>query len=355
VTGSDYGTWRRLLVYNFKKTLYPKGNPLYDPANPLHGVADTRVISDYPGDPNYQEAYFSILVHYYEIFRDRYGCNIDEVPHERIRRETRAFQNQQDTMSRFLTERLLTTRMLEELRKEADEKAARAATRKERKAQKAAAGATAQSEGASATQAEQAGIAGDEAEEEAVAKAAAKAPARSRFHKRLRDYEALFDEQQRLPEVATLYQQWLASNVRATTLSNIDIQKDLGRTELRKYIKKTGRGDTFLEGARILPRELFMPELPSDRVAELKEKDAMPPGEQAEPIQIEPVEDPDEAVLEEPPLTVLPDAILENSDTEVDTSPREKPSGTRTRRLPRSARRVADERDDNVEPLPITG
>lgn len=98
ISGSDYGTWRRLLTYTFKVKF--KSDP--DPSNPLEKKDDPRLLRDVVRDPEYLQAYLSILVHYYEIFRDRYGGNLDNIPKPTIDAETAAFRQEQDAFSRFI-------------------------------------------------------------------------------------------------------------------------------------------------------------------------------------------------------------------------------------------------------------
>jgi phage/plasmid-associated DNA primase len=103
ITGRDYGTWRRIKVYNFKKTFYPRGSKEYQASNPCHGIANPKFQAECPKDPEYQEAYLGILVYYYGIYRDVYGCDLNSIPHTRIKAETRAYQDAQDLYSKFLS------------------------------------------------------------------------------------------------------------------------------------------------------------------------------------------------------------------------------------------------------------
>lgn len=102
ISGSDYGTWRRLLTYTFKVKF--KADP--DPNNPLEKKDDPRLLREVVRDPEYLQAYLSILVHYYEKFRDKYGSNLDNIPKPTIDRETEQFRQEQDAFSRFVETKL---------------------------------------------------------------------------------------------------------------------------------------------------------------------------------------------------------------------------------------------------------
>lgn len=100
VTGRDYGTWRRLLVYRFKMMFIDNPNP----KNKYEYKRDPKFVNIVTKDPNYKKAYLSILMRYYEMYRDKYNCDLNNIPKPTIDRETRNFQNEQDTVSRFISE-----------------------------------------------------------------------------------------------------------------------------------------------------------------------------------------------------------------------------------------------------------
>lgn len=104
IKGRDYGAWRRLLYYCFKMMFLPKHK--IDPNNPFHCEANTAIMSRWVHDPNYQQAYLSILVHHYERYRDEFGCNLRNVPKTTIDRETEEYQKEQDTITKFVLERV---------------------------------------------------------------------------------------------------------------------------------------------------------------------------------------------------------------------------------------------------------
>jgi phage/plasmid-associated DNA primase len=103
VTGRDYGTWRRLLVYRFKMMFIDNPNP----KNKYEYKRDPKFINIVTKDPNYKKAYLSILMRYYEMYRDKYNCDLNNIPKPTIDKETRTFQNEQDTISRFISEQIV--------------------------------------------------------------------------------------------------------------------------------------------------------------------------------------------------------------------------------------------------------
>jgi phage/plasmid-associated DNA primase len=103
VGGSDHGTWRRIIVYRFKMKFVP--NP--DPANWQERKQDSKWIDYAPSSLQYRRAYLSILVHWYGIYREKYNSNLHQIPKPTIDRETSEYRKEQDTMHRFLEEKVI--------------------------------------------------------------------------------------------------------------------------------------------------------------------------------------------------------------------------------------------------------
>lgn len=103
VGGSDHGTWRRIIVYRFKMKFVP--NP--DPSNWQERKQDSKWIDYAPSSIQYRRAYLSILVHWYEIYREKYNSNLHQIPKPTIDRETSDYRKEQDTMHRFLEEKVI--------------------------------------------------------------------------------------------------------------------------------------------------------------------------------------------------------------------------------------------------------
>lgn len=105
IEGRDYGTWRRILYYHFLMTF--KQAHECDPNDPYQYPVNTDIMDKWVEDPMYQRAYFSILLHYYEILRDKYNGDLRKVPKHNIDRQTIEYAKRQDTITQFVFERII--------------------------------------------------------------------------------------------------------------------------------------------------------------------------------------------------------------------------------------------------------
>lgn len=103
VITTDHGTWRRLRFYEHKVTFCD--NP--DPGNPYEKKIDRRYIDEYANDPEWLAAWLSILGHYWERLQSEYGGDILRVPCATIDRETADYRKTQDTVHRYVLERIV--------------------------------------------------------------------------------------------------------------------------------------------------------------------------------------------------------------------------------------------------------
>lgn len=103
ITGRDYGTWRRILVYYFKMKFVDKP----DPANRFEWPCDYKLVQDVPYQMDYKRAYFSILVYFYEMYRDVYKYNLNNISKPSIDAETQKYRNEQDTIERYISEQIV--------------------------------------------------------------------------------------------------------------------------------------------------------------------------------------------------------------------------------------------------------
>lgn len=99
----EHGTWRRLGYYNAKA----KFTPDPDPNNPYEHKEDLRFATEYIDDPEFHSAYLSILVHFWDRLQDEYGGSVRKVPSPTIDYETEMFRISQDTIHRFIVERVV--------------------------------------------------------------------------------------------------------------------------------------------------------------------------------------------------------------------------------------------------------
>ena len=110
IIGRDYGTWRRILYYRFKRMFKRLDGPIgdrYDPNDPTHSIARQEIIDVWVHDYAYQTAYFSILTHFYEVLRDQYGGDIRRVPKGEVDKETDEYFKEQDTLTQFVGDRVI--------------------------------------------------------------------------------------------------------------------------------------------------------------------------------------------------------------------------------------------------------
>lgn len=105
IRGNDHGTWRRIKVYNFKITF--RSPHEYDPDNRFEKPKDPRFISEVKKDPRYHTAWISILSHWYEKLQVLYQGRLDKVPHPTIMKETNDYRNEEDTVNKFITSRVV--------------------------------------------------------------------------------------------------------------------------------------------------------------------------------------------------------------------------------------------------------
>lgn len=99
----DHGTWRRLWHYTCKTKFCRQP----DPNNPYEKQDDPRFSRQYVEDPDCLQAFLGIMVYFYMRLQREYGGNVKNVPSPTIDRETQVFRNSQDSLNRFITERIV--------------------------------------------------------------------------------------------------------------------------------------------------------------------------------------------------------------------------------------------------------
>jgi len=106
---TDEGFWRRTNYYKSKIKFVQNPNP----ANKYEVKKDERFIREYKKDPRFHEAMLSFLVENNKIFHRKYGGNIEKVNCPTIRKETQEWRNRQDTINRFITQRIVRVNAVE--------------------------------------------------------------------------------------------------------------------------------------------------------------------------------------------------------------------------------------------------
>jgi phage/plasmid-associated DNA primase len=102
IIGNDHGTWRRIWAYRFKMMFV--GNP--NPNNKYEYKENFKFSEIVTKDPNYKRAYLSILVKFYELYRDKYNCDLTLINSPSMDRDTIEYRCEQDTITRFIKEQI---------------------------------------------------------------------------------------------------------------------------------------------------------------------------------------------------------------------------------------------------------
>ena len=103
IKGRDWGTIRRILSYRFKVKF--TNNP--DPNNKYEKKEDTKFIEKYVKDPLYNEAYLSIMIYFYNIYRNIFNSNINKVPSISMQNDTLEYIKNQDTLTKFIHDKII--------------------------------------------------------------------------------------------------------------------------------------------------------------------------------------------------------------------------------------------------------
>jgi phage/plasmid-associated DNA primase len=101
----EEATWRRLRYLNQKMIFKDKLE--FDPENPRHRIADHSFNQKFMYEEATRSAYLSIMTFFHMKLMKYHGGKVEHVPHPTIDRDTLAFRNRQDTLNRFITERML--------------------------------------------------------------------------------------------------------------------------------------------------------------------------------------------------------------------------------------------------------
>ncbi len=104
VLSHEEAVWRRLRYY--RQSVIFRDDLEIDANNPFHRPMDRSFNDDFINDVATRAAYLSILVFYHMKLMRYHGGVIEHVPHPTIDRHTLDFRNRQDTLNRFITERV---------------------------------------------------------------------------------------------------------------------------------------------------------------------------------------------------------------------------------------------------------
>ena len=105
VVSNDYGTWRRLRYLEMKNRMV--ASP--DPSKPNDRLGDHRWMDEYRRDRELVNIAFTIFVEFYYSIKINYKYAIDKVPCATVERETATYQNECDTVAKFIDRRIIKT------------------------------------------------------------------------------------------------------------------------------------------------------------------------------------------------------------------------------------------------------
>ena len=112
LSSSDYGTLRRIIYVVMKMQflrINDATNP-YNAENRYHRVCDGNIKDVYIRTQEAREAMLSVLVKWYQIFQIKYNGIISNIPRNKINTETSNFINNQNSLNRFICERVVKTK-----------------------------------------------------------------------------------------------------------------------------------------------------------------------------------------------------------------------------------------------------
>lgn len=97
--------WRRLR-YIWLSLIF-RDTAKFDPSNPKHRLADPTINPEFWKDEAVRIAYIGIMTFFHMKLMRNWGGKIENIPHPTIDAHTNAFRNRQDTLNRFITERIV--------------------------------------------------------------------------------------------------------------------------------------------------------------------------------------------------------------------------------------------------------
>jgi P4 family phage/plasmid primase-like protien len=96
---TDYGTWRRLRVYECKTRFM---------SNPIHANEKKcdNLIDDATSMQEYADAWLAVLIYYYNRYKNLYNRNITNIHSPTIDRETEIYKQENDHLSTFIAKNM---------------------------------------------------------------------------------------------------------------------------------------------------------------------------------------------------------------------------------------------------------
>jgi hypothetical protein len=117
IQDTSYSIWRRIVFHTYKVIFMDPENDSkdklkYDPNNPYH-INISEINKNYGPykrhreDPELMEAVLSMLVFYYTILVLEYSCDLSKIPKPHIDYETRKFEMEQNSLLKFMVNRVV--------------------------------------------------------------------------------------------------------------------------------------------------------------------------------------------------------------------------------------------------------
>jgi len=105
VLSHEEAVWRRLR-YLYQSVIF-KDELEFDNENPIHRLMDRSFNAQFIENEDTRSAYMSILVFFHMKLMKYHGGVIEHVPHPTIDEHTLKFRNRQDTLNKFISERVV--------------------------------------------------------------------------------------------------------------------------------------------------------------------------------------------------------------------------------------------------------
>lgn len=103
----DHGTWRRVIYNPIKIRFVDVINERMNHADPYQRKADPNISNAWSSDPETRGRYLGFMVWMHYWLYHKYGGKVKHVPHPHIQFETEKYKLRQDTITSFLSQRLV--------------------------------------------------------------------------------------------------------------------------------------------------------------------------------------------------------------------------------------------------------
>ena len=102
INTTDDATWRRIKVIRLLIKFFHANDSNYEANNPYHRLIDPHA-DKFAKDPEFLNAFLSIMVHYWQILKIKYDGKLVNIPHPHIEYETAKYRTSKDSIDEFIT------------------------------------------------------------------------------------------------------------------------------------------------------------------------------------------------------------------------------------------------------------